>query len=179
MNSSEEYLDNLLKALLESENKTDPKPDKEESPEAMFASIGDISENNNAEKAEEQAEDDLEQSAPTVSNKAMSTDEIEEMFATMSDGIVTGSSALTKDPMNSLPEESYAGEVPESADPVLEEIAQPDEILTDESPETAAFDEWALEEEAFPEEEPLAEEAALDEWALEEEAFPEIGRAHV
>ena len=27
MNSSEEYLDNLLKALLESENKTDPKPD--------------------------------------------------------------------------------------------------------------------------------------------------------
>ena len=27
MNSSEEYLDNLLKALLESENKTDPKPE--------------------------------------------------------------------------------------------------------------------------------------------------------
>ncbi len=55
MSSSEEYLDNLLKALLESENASSAGAGKNESdsPEELFASMGGMTRKADAEAVEE------------------------------------------------------------------------------------------------------------------------------
>ena len=94
MSSSEEYLDNLLKALLEGENRTEPMTDTQESPEAMFASIDDGPEKNASPEIVAESEDNRKETMSAEANKAMSTDEIEEMLASMGESILNGEAAV-------------------------------------------------------------------------------------
>ena len=192
MNSSEEYLDNLLKSLLEGENKANLEPRKSEAdtPEALFASIGDVSNDAGIPEGDDHTGEMREKSASTEANKAMSTDEIEEMLASMSDEIVTSSSVLKRKPVTDETgfEDTESEEIVSPEDAVLEEVpemieSQPTEGGMPEEPfsvekktlpeettqeESVAFEDWALEEDNPPDESTVEEDASMKDWAVED-----------
>lgn len=178
MSSSEEYLDNLLKALLDSENGVEPESLRGEDPLAEGAL--DVTEKTTAEDGTSDNKDVLENQgkdpAAIESNKAMSTDEIEEMFASMNDGIVTS---------DDVPEVNASVDEPDSQNDNTAVEQSVNELISDgaeargqdgfvtEQVNEMFPDDWALEEE-LPEETGEAEETSFtDDWALEEESFDE------
>ena len=185
MSSSEEYLDNLLKALLEGENRTEPMTDTQESPEAMFASIDDGPEKNASPEIVAESEDNRKETMSAEANKAMSTDEIEEMLASMGESILNGEAAVGEAllPEDTTSEESvmFAGVESEAEEKeeeleALEVRAKMKDLSFGEEgiskgTVTTGSDDWALEEDSLPEE--TAEPDLIDDWALEEIDLPE------
>ena len=183
MSSSEEYLDNLLKALLEGENRTEPMTDTQESPEAMFASIDDGPDKNASPEIVTESEDQQKEAMSAEANKAMSTDEIEEMLASMGESILTGASAEGESilPDDTASEEAVMFEGVESEaeeterepeeSSQMKDWAFEEESISEKEEETGPNDDWALEEVDLPEE--TAETGLIDDWALEEANLPE------
>ena len=175
MSSNEEYLDSLLKALLGNESSTEEEQaEQQDSAEEMDPGDSDVSKASQID------------SSAKESNKAMSTDEIEEMLASMGGGIVTNAFEAAEQPtfsedgleresverdvtenfpfgINDLSEEQKAEEIPElenwDLDEGLPEEANPEEI--------SEPDNWSLDDILLP------EESESDIWALEEELLPE------
>ena len=175
MSSNEEYLDSLLKALLGNESSTEEEQaEQQDSAEEMDPGDSDVSKASQID------------SSAKESNKAMSTDEIEEMLASMGGGIVTNAFEAAEQPtfsedgleresverdvtenfpfgINDLSEEQKAEEIPElgnwDLDESLPEEANPEEI--------SEPDNWSLDDILLP------EESESDIWALEEELLPE------
>ena len=148
MSSSEEYLDNLLKNLLAGEGKveTEPKKKEQDSPEALFASIGDASQERIDSEDSHVQDDRLDQVPVTEFNKALSTDAIEEMLASM------------------------------GTSPVAENLMPEEENLQEESEDWESFDlkEWSPEEEILSVDSEEEESLALEEWDVEEDCLPEV-----
>lgn len=176
MNSSEEYLDNLLKNLLAGENKaeTESGKDGQDSPEALFASIGDVSEEEGIPEPAETQGDQQEITEPSEANKAMSTDEIEEMFASMGGSLLVGNDAEeeripTGETVPVLRSEPY-GQTMTEADEDVDYIVKAQNGPQDQDKaDGASSDDWASEEKSMFEEPEDQEEAEADDWALEEE----------
>ncbi len=166
MSSSEEYLDNLLKALLESENASSAGAGKNESdsPEELFASMGGMTRKADAEAVEETPEGQQKQSAEVESNKAMSPNEIEEMLASMTAEVPEEASQDSEE--DALVEQIVNELLPDASGPVAEEEREPEAADFD----TGISDDWALEEDSLPETE---EEEGMSDWALEEDPLPE------
>lgn len=166
MSSSEEYLDNLLKALLESENASSAGAGKNESdsPEELFASMGGMTRKADAEAVEETPEGQQKQSAEVESNKAMSPNEIEEMLASMTAEVPEEASQDSEE--DALVEQIVNELLPDASGPVAEEEREPEAADFD----TGISDDWALEEDPLPETE---EEDGMSDWALEEDSLPE------
>ena len=166
MSSSEEYLDNLLKALLESENALSAGTEKNESgsPEELFASMGGMARKADVEAVEETPESQQKQSAEVESNKAMSPNEIEEMLASMTAEVPEEASQDSEE--DALVEQIVNELLPDASGPVAEEAQEPEAADFD----TGISDDWALEEDSLPETE---EEEGMSDWALEEDSLPE------
>ena len=186
MSSSEEYLDNLLKALLESENTSGAGTEKSEpdSPEELFASIGGMAEKVDTGAADTALEKQQSQSVDVASNKAMSTDEIEEMLASMTE---TAPEETSQDSEGVTLVEQIANELMPDSPVVVMEDGQKDsdssgwaleeDVLPEERESRADLEEtasdWGLEEELILEEDALETEADSSGWALEEDVLPE------
>ena len=186
MSSSEEYLDNLLKALLESENTSGAGTEKSEpdSPEELFASIGGMAEKVDTGAADTALEKQQSQSVDVASNKAMSTDEIEEMLASMTE---TAPEETSQDSEGVTLVEQIANELMPDSPVVVMEDGQKDsdssgwaleeDVLPEERESRADLEEtasdWGLEEELILEEDALETEADSSSWALEEDLLPE------
>ena len=146
---------------------TEPKKKEQDSPEALFASIGDASQERIDSEDSHVQDDRLDQVPVTEFNKALSTDAIEEMLASM------GTSPIAE---NLMPEEENLQEESEDWESFdLKEWSPEEEILSvdSEEEESLALEEWDVEEDCLPEVADEPEEAELEEWALEEENLME------
>lgn len=156
MNSSEEYLDNLLKSLLNADE-TEESSASTQSAEEVNGAEASLSDNISSGEY----------------NKAMSTDDIEAMFASMGQNV----SSEESDILENAPGEELTSE----EDDILNEMALNASILPEEltSDESSQSDERVLDESMLPEENGLPDEMALDEsllpgeMALEESGLPE------
>ena len=161
MSSSEEYLDSLLKSLTEGENHT-----------SVDSSI-DVSEADAAYGMQENVVSD--DSAPGESNKAMSMNDIEAIFASMGEATAEESPEEVMDDF--VLDESL---MPEELALEEEELTLEGEELLEESPEEV-MDDFVLDESLMPEElameeEEISEESpeeALDDFVLDESLMPE------
>ena len=183
MSSSEEYLDNLLNALLGNENNMgEEQAVKPDSPEEPFVSIGDMTEEESSGEGGASETPPIKSSAKE-SNKAMSTDEIEEMLASMGGGIVTRASEVSElQGFNEAESEEEPAEndeavqqadVPATTGKFVPEDLILDEMLLPKESEATEADSWTLEEELLPEMTGTEEISGPDSWALEEELLPE------
>ena len=183
MSSSEEYLDNLLNALLGNENNMgEEQAVKPDSPEEPFVSIGDMPEEESSGEGGASETPPIKSSAKE-SNKAMSTDEIEEMLASMGGGIVTRASEVSElqgfneaeseeEPVEN-DEAVQQADVPATTGKFVPEDLILDEMLLPKESEATEADSWTLEEELLPEMTGTEEISGPDSWALEEELLPE------
>ena len=183
MSSSEEYLDNLLNALLGNENNMgEEQAVKPDSPEEPFVSIGDMPEEESSGEGGASETPPIKPSAKE-SNKAMSTDEIEEMLASMGGGIVTRASEVSElqgfneaeseeEPVEN-DEAVQQADVPATTGKFVPEDLILDEMLLPKESEATEADSWTLEEELLPEMTGTEEISGPDSWALEEELLPE------
>ena len=183
MSSSEEYLDNLLNALLGNENNMgEEQAVKPDSPEEPFVSIGDMPEEESSGEGGASETPPIKSSAKE-SNKAMSTDEIEEMLASMGGGIVTRASEVSElqgfneaeseeEPVEN-DEAVQQADVPATTGKFVPEDLILDEMLLPKESEATEADSWTLEEELLPEMTGTEEISEPDSWALEEELLPE------
>ena len=141
MSSSEEYLDNLLKSLIEGDgDELETSLSSAQATESSDVPEASLSGNTSAGEY----------------NKAMSTDDIEAMFASMG--------------QNMTSEETVSDEGGFLDEMVLDDSGLSDELMLDES---SLSDELVLDESMLPEETALDEGGLSDELALDESMLPE------
>ena len=164
MSSSEEYLDNLLKAMTEGGNNGNEAP----TPSVMQDMVG---------------VDDIQgMSTPEESDNTMSMDDIEAMLTSMGEevtdeepqageAVLENEGVLQEEP--ALSDELVLDESVLSDEAVLDESVLSDELVLDESmlSDELVLDESMLSDEAVLDDNMLSDEAVLDESMLSDEAI--------